>query len=111
MIRGFIVSVIIILTVLSFASPAYCDDMFKKLGRGFCNVVTFPLEIPEQIQRTNIAEGPFAAMTWGPIKGICMTVVRAAAGVYEVVTFPIPIPKDFKPLLTDPEFFFEDKSW
>jgi len=111
MIRRFVMIVIIIILASSFASPAYCDDMLKKLGRGFCNLVTFPLEVPEQIQRTNIDEGPMAAMTWGPIKGISMMCVRAAAGVYEIVTFPFPIPKDFKPLLTDPEFFLEDKSW
>jgi putative exosortase-associated protein (TIGR04073 family) len=111
MVRRFAAIVIVIILGLTLASPAYCDDMFKKLGRGFCNLVTFPLEVPEQIQRTNIDEGPMAALTWGPIKGISMMCVRAAAGAYEVLTFPFPIPKDYKPLLTDPEFFMEDKSW
>ena len=108
--RCFITALILMLA-LSLAAPAYCDDAAKKLGRGLCNLITFPLEVPEQITRTNNDDGPMAAMTWGVIKGISMTCIRAAAGVYEVLTFPIPVPKDYKPLLTDPEFFLEDKSW
>ena len=33
---------------------------------------------------------------------------RAVVGAYEVVTFPIPLPSDYEPILTDPEFFGEE---
>ena len=99
------------LLLLTMSTPAYCQSPMKKLGRGFCNVVTFPFELPEQIQRVNNQDGPMAGWTYGLIKGLCMMGVRAMVGVYEVATFPIPLPKDYKPILTDPEFFFEEKNW
>lgn len=100
-----------LLFVVGSLTPAYCDDALKKLGRGLCNVATFPLEIFEQIKRTSEDDGPMAGMSYGIVKGVAMMCVRASVGVYEVVTFPFPIPKDYRPMLTDPEFFFEDKNW
>lgn len=108
--KCFITALILIL-IAGLAAPAYCDDALKKLGRGLCNLITFPLEVPAQMTKVNNDEGPMASLTWGIIKGLAMTVVRLGAGAYETVTFPFPVPKDYKPLLTDPEFFLEDKSW
>lgn len=102
---------IVILAVTVMSQSAYCDDALKKLGRGLCNCVTFPFEIFEQIKRTNLSDGPMAACTWGVLKGVGMTGVRAVVGVYEVATFPIPLPKEYKPILKDPEFFFEEQNW
>ena len=101
----------IFLLLLAISTPAYCQSPMKKLGRGLCNIVTFPLEVPEQIQRVNNQDGPMAGLTYGILKGIGMMGVRAMVGVYELATFPIPLPKDYKPILTDPEFFFEEKNW
>lgn len=101
----------IFLLLMAMSSPAYCQDPMKKLGRGLCNVVTFPFEVPEQISKTNNSDGPMAGCTYGLLKGIGMMGVRAIVGVYEVATFPIPLPEAYKPILTDPEFFFEDQSW
>ena len=97
--------------VLGVAAAGYCQDYTKKLGRGLANVITFPLEVPEQITRVNESDGPTAAITYGLLKGLGMMLVRAAAGVYEIATFPFPVPKDYKPLLTDPEFLLSDKNW
>jgi len=103
---------LIVLFLLSMVvSSAYCDDALKKLGRGLANCVTFPFEIVEQIKNTNNSDGPVAGWTWGLLKGIGMTGVRAVVGVYEVVTFPIPLPKHYAPILKDPEFFAEDMNW
>ncbi|MBI4974295.1 MAG: exosortase system-associated protein, TIGR04073 family [Candidatus Omnitrophica bacterium] len=104
---------IILISVFVFSSTrsAYCDTALKKLGRGFCNVITSPLEIPEQTQRVNNSDGPMAAVTYGFLKGIIMTGVRAVVGVYEIATFPIPFPRQYKPILKNPEFFLEDMVW
>lgn len=109
---------LIVTFIVSLALPAYCDDTtkycgdgLKKLGRGVCNAVTFPLELVEQVKRTNNSDGPMAAVTYGVLKGVVMTGVRALVGVYEIMTFPIPFPKNYQPILTDPEFFFEEKIW
>jgi len=109
--KSVIIGLVAVFLVLSFASSAYCDDMIKKFGRGICNIITCPLEFLEQIKRVNNADGPAASMTVGVLKGIAMTVTRGVVGVYEVVLFPVPIPKDYGPVLTDPEFFFEETIW
>ena len=107
-----ILIVLLFLCIISLSAPAYCDDSLRKLGRGVCNSITFPFEIPLQIKRTNDVDGPMAAWTYGLLKGVGMTCVRAVVGVYEVITFPIPYPKNYEPLLRDPEFFLEDKrNW
>ena len=97
------------------ASPAISTsdtgNPLRKLGRGVCNVVTFPFEIPYRIGQTNRTDGPFAAMTYGVVKGVVMTGLRAVVGVYEVISFPFPLPEGYKPILADPEFFFEGQEW
>jgi len=103
--------IIVVVLALSLAAPAYCDDMLKKFSRGICNVLTSPFEFPEQIKNVNQSDGPMASATWGVLKGLGMIGVRAVVGVYEVLTFPIPCPKDYKPILTNPEFFFEQANW
>ena len=109
--RRIIVSALISIMVLSLAVPAFCDDPVKKLGRGICNTISCPLEILDQVKKTNNSDGPAAGITLGVLKGVGMMCVRAIVGVYEIATFPIPIPKDYKPILTDPEFFFEETIW
>ena len=108
-------TILIVVLILSFAvitaAPAYSDDALRKLGRGVCNAVTCPFEIPLQMSRTNQSDGPFAGVTYGFIKGVGMMTLRALVGVYETVTFPIPLPRHYKPILSDPEFFFEDMNW
>jgi putative exosortase-associated protein (TIGR04073 family) len=91
------------------ASGLCSDDAWKKLGRGLANMLTFPLEIPNQISKTNNSDGPVAAFTWGLLKGVGMTGFRALVGVYETLTFPMPCPEGYKPILTEPEFFLEDQ--
>ena len=86
----------------------YADTPMKKLGRGFCNILTCPLELFKGVQDVGNENGPLAAYSYGILEGLFNTVVRAAVGVYEVVTFPIPVPPDFEPILTNPEFFGEE---
>ncbi len=85
------------------------DGAWKKLGRGAANMLTFSFEIPNQISKVNNSDGPIAAYTWGLLKGIGMTAFRAVVGLYEVVSFPMPCPEGYRPILTEPEFFFEDQ--
>jgi len=99
---------LLVLVMIFYSINAYADTPIKKLGRGFCNIVTCPMEFPKGIQDVYDEGGIFAALTWGILKGVFNTGVRAVVGVYEVVTFPIPFPKDYEPILTDPEFIGED---
>ena len=84
-------------------------DALRKLGRGLSNCLTFTIEIPNQISKANNSDGPIAALTYGVTKGIVMGIFRAVIGAYEVITFPIPLPEWYRPILTDPEFMLE--SW
>ena len=111
MARKIFIIALISLLLSNFASPGYCDTAVKKLGRGACNVITAPFEIFEQTKRVNNSDGPMAGFTYGLLKGIAMTGVRAVVGVYEIATFPIPFPIHYKPILKDPEFFFEEMDW
>ncbi len=106
-----LIGLIVFLLVIAFTAPGYCDDQLKKLGRGLCNTVTFPFEIFLQVSRVSNTDGPMAGSTWGVLKGIGMSGVRLLTGLYETVTFPFPVPKDYAPILRDPEFMFEEQNW
>lgn len=111
--RKMILLAVILTFMVSVVSPVLAaepvhGDPLRKLGRGLSNCATFPIEIPNQISKTNNLDGAMAALTYGVVKGLTMTVFRAVVGVYEVATFPIPLPEYYKPILTDPEFMLED---
>ena len=74
-------------------------------------MVTFPLEVPEQMSRTNNSDGPFAGWTVGLLKGFGWAVGRACVGVYETVSFMMPYPKAYQPILKDPEYFLENSNF
>lgn len=109
--RKMIITAAAFLLLTVFVSNAQCDDPLKKLGRGVANVVTCPFEITYRIQEVNNSDGVVAATTYGLVKGLALMCLRGAVGVYEVVSFPIPFPEEYQPILTDPEFFFENEIW
>lgn len=110
--KNAIIVILVSLSILAMTASGYCEDnALKKLGRGMCNLGTCWMEAIEQPSRLNNSDGPFAGLTYGVLKGLGMTVVRAVVGAYEIVTFPIPLPENYKPILQDPEFFFEEKNW
>lgn len=108
--RIILIGLTISLFTIAFAMPAYCDDPGKKLGRGLANMVTFPAELYYQFKDINDHYGVIAGVTWGVIQGVGMSAVRLAVGVYETITFPFPVPQDYMPILTEPEFVFENMA-
>jgi len=106
--KRILVVLVVVALVLGMAIPAYCGTMVEKLGRGIANVITCPMEIFNQISKANQENGWVAASTYGLLKGVIMTPVRAVVGAYEIVSFPIPLPQDYEPILTDPQYFFSD---
>ncbi|HEX9780753.1 MAG TPA: exosortase system-associated protein, TIGR04073 family [bacterium] len=88
----------------------YLHSSMRKLGRGIANVGTFPGEILRMMDIVGRREGYLAGITVGTLQGVARGVARGLAGVYEVVTFPIEAPKDYKPLIL-PEFVFAHGSW
>ena len=102
MIISFVFIFIFILTV-----NVYAQDPIKKLGRGLANTVTGMVELPYKIQEVHEESGPVAAATYGVLKGVTDGIYRTLIGVYETVTFLIPFPKNYAPII-EPEFVLGD---
>lgn len=91
--------------ILLVSTVCFADDPFTKLGRGVANTLTGWVEIPKNIYDTSVQDNALAGMTLGLAKGAGMTLVRTGAGIFEVATFPFPLPEDYKPIL-EPEYVF-----
>ena len=91
------------LLVMAWSPASRADTALHKAGRGLAAMTTPFLEIPGNIIQTSKREGAVAGWTAGFAKGIGMTFVRPTVGVYELVTAPIPAPKNYKPILR-PEY-------
>ena len=104
LIKGFSAGVVMILA-LAVATVCFAQDPFTKLGRGVANTLTGWVEIPKNIYKTSVDENAFAGVTLGLAKGAGMTIVRTGAGIYEIATFPFPLPENYKPIL-EPEYVF-----
>lgn len=107
-----ILTALLVLLVLSFPLLAAEAEIqaegspLRKLQRGFLNVALSPFEISnelsKEVRNNTIPPSWFAGLGRGSI----YTVGRALVGVYEMVTFPIPCPANYKPVLF-PEFPWE----
>jgi len=86
------------------------DGALHKLGRGLSNIATAPAELLRVPTLVSRKDGYVAGSTVGLVKGVWLVVVRAVTGVYEVVTFPVEVPKGYGPLL-HPEFVWEHGDW
>ncbi len=80
---------------LGMASPAFAQDPIHKLGRGATNVLTCWIELPKNFHIGMQEQNPVLGVVVGLFKGIGLGATRLALGVYEVVSFPIPYPKDY----------------
>ena len=83
------------------------QNALRKFGRGFANLLFGIVEVPNQITKVTSEQGGGAGATYGVGKGIYRWFGRELTGVYDIVTFPIPIPKGYKPIM-HPEFPVED---
>ncbi len=78
----------------------------RKLGRGVANVLLGITELPNAVNNTTKNEGGAAGVTLGVGRGLVRFVWRELAGVYEILTFPIPI-NGYQPVI-QPEFPVDD---
>ena len=83
------------------------SPMLHKLYRGVVNAATGFLEIPNQISQTWKLKGPGEGLTLGFAKGIGYAIARSVSGAYDIVTFPIPAPAAYQPIM-QPEFVFSE---
>lgn len=92
----------------SLTPEAPDSSIGKKLGRGFVNVFTFWGEVPRHIslERQRSGAGFFRGL--GP--GLQQTYMRFMVGFYEIISFPLPAPPDYRPMLY-PVYVFEPSAW
>jgi putative exosortase-associated protein (TIGR04073 family) len=94
--------------ILNIASVVNAQDMGRKLYRGVVNTVSGWVEIPKNVYVTTMKHEFGYGFIIGLPQGFLMAAARTAAGVYDTLTFPIPFPKDYKPVL-EPEFVADGK--
>ena len=82
--------------------------MTRKLIRGVGNVVLGFVEIPKTISEEVQLLDPFTGTFTGAYKGLKATGKRMAVGAYEIVSFPVPVPKNYRPII-QPEFVLMDE--
>ena len=102
---------IAILVLLAFSLPLMAAEVEiqgegtpqRKLQRGFLNVALSPIEISNELSK-EVRNDTFPP-SWvaGLGRGSIYAVGRALVGIYEMVTFPLPYPANYKPVLS-PEF-------
>ena len=89
---------------LFFPIPAHAGGPLKKLLRGMATIVTAPLEIPHETRRywKMGAKKTDHILVWilcGFVKGTADTTIHLGSGLWDVVSFPVPIPADYKSLM------------
>jgi len=80
-----------------------CAGPEQKLGRGISNTfeITRLGEMRRSIEQTAVFESPSAGYTAGAVRGFNRTLARTGVGLFEVVTFPFPMPgSGYGPLFT-----------
>ena len=98
---------VILLSVGSSRAIAGDYNAAEKLGRGIANFFTGWVEIPAEFGRVIEKKGDLAAVFVAPFTGIAKAIGRTAVGLYDALTFPIPFPSGYKPVI-EPEFVLQD---
>ena len=84
---------------------------FAKLGRGLANFTGGWLEIPLNMHRRYSTGDTAGSLFTGAIYGVFKGLVRTSVGAYETLTFFLPYPEEFAPILpTLPYFQRETKQ-
>ncbi|MDD5559821.1 exosortase system-associated protein, TIGR04073 family [Candidatus Methylomirabilis sp.] len=87
-----------------WAGPAAAS---QKAIRGLTNAgLGVVVEIPKTVYYDTVEDGPLYGLTVGVLEGLSWGLARSLVGVYEVVTFPFPIPAGYRPIYK-PSYPFE----
>jgi len=78
---------------------------FGKLGRGLSNVFAGWMEVPLTIRKRYAKSDAATSAIAGAAIGVVRGFVRTGVGLYETVTFLVPLPEHFAPVLPPLEYF------
>ncbi len=105
-------AICLFILVLWLPTSVFAEDpfypqgsMLRKLERGGANLLLGGLEFAHDFRQPDRG-GLVPPWVIGFGKGFYYTLERTLVGVYEIVTFPIPIPQDYLPII-EPEFVWE----
>ena len=93
-------------TVLQATEIEREGTMCRKLQRGFLNFALSPIELSNELAKEKLTNTLPPSWFAGLGRGAWFTLGRALTGVYEMVTFPIPYPANYRPILK-PEFAWQ----
>jgi len=106
-----------VVVLLSSSLPAYAQyeverkdfpgkRQLTKLARGLANIFSGWAEIPKEIYTQSKEAEMFGSVVFaGPVVGAGKALARTATGIFETVTFFLPIPEDYAPII-EPEYVF-----
>ena len=112
MMKRILSSLFLFLTLLAYASELSAVEIaakgtpVRKLQRGFVNIALSPIEITTELAKDEKTQSAIPSWATGFGRGSLFMVGRALAGVYDMLTAPIPFPGDYGPLVY-PEFPWE----
>lgn len=86
--------------------PGLAAQIGGKFVRGVANFGFGWVEFPKQIHRVGRERGWLAGAFRGSVEGLGMFLARTIAGMYEIFSFPVPLPPHYQPLVR-PEFVWQ----
>lgn len=90
-----------------FAEESVAPRASQKAIRGLANAgLGVVVEVPKTVYYDTREDGPLYGLTVGVLEGLSWGIARTLTGVYEVVTFPFPIPAGYRPIYK-PSYPFE----
>ena len=81
------------------------NPSFTKLGRGVSNLLLGWLEIPLNVDKRYTTSDTVGSELTGAAVGVFKGAVRMGVGAYETVTFFVPLPEHFEPILPTLPYF------
>lgn len=91
----------------AWAASAVGEGIAVKAARGLENTTLgLVTEWPKTMYYEGRKHGVAYGMTVGFAKGLAVGVARTGVGVYELATFPVPVPSGYQPILS-PQFSLE----
>ena len=103
--RLLLLALLILVSQNAFSAEIESSGPLRKLQRGFVNIALCPMDITTELAKEKSENSDLMLPSYvsGAFRGVAFAGGRALAGVYDIVTFPIPFPKEYAPLV-QPEF-------
>lgn len=100
---GMAASVLMVMVIgpftAAFAEELVVPPAVQKAVRGLANAgLGVVVEVPKTVYYGTLEDGPLYGLTVGVLEGLSWGIARTLVGVYEVVTFPFPIPEGYRPI-------------